>query len=88
MSGSIVKVFPEWGRMEDIQQFVANVPENWLRTFMVRHPMQIRKLGTSRNSTLLFNARAVLAALDAGEGTGTEELMPRRDGIEARQEAV
>ena len=83
MSGTVVKAFPEWGRMEDIQQFVANVPENWLRSFMVRHPMQIRKLGTSRNSTLLFNARAVLAALDAGEGMGAEESAPGRE-----QEAV
>lgn len=69
MSFTIVKAFPEWARMEDVQQFVANVPENWLRSFMVRHPTDVRKLGTSRNSTLLFNSRAVLAAMDAGEGT-------------------
>lgn len=56
-----------WGRMEDIQRDVANVPENWLRAFMVRHPADIRKFGDSRNSTLLFRSSAVLAAVEAGE---------------------
>ena len=45
-----------WGRAEDIQSDVAHVPENWLRTFSVRHPGDIRKFGNSRNSTLLFRS--------------------------------
>ena len=56
-----------WGRIDDIQEQVAHVPENWLRTFMVRHPADVRKFGTSRNSTLLFRSAAVLAAVEAGE---------------------
>ena len=36
-----------WGRAEDIQSDVAHVPENWLRTFSVRHPGDIRKFGNS-----------------------------------------
>ena len=68
-----------WGRMEDIRDKVANVPENWLRTFMVRHPGDIRKFGTSRNSTLLFRASAVLAAVEAGELSDIE----RPDGVVA-----
>jgi hypothetical protein len=69
-----------WGRMEDIQREVAHVPENWLRTFMVRHPADIRKFGSSRNSTLLFRSDAVLAAVEAGE---TSEEFIKPTGTEA-----
>ena len=65
-----------WGRIEDIQKQVAHVPENWLRTFMVRHPADIRKFGTSRNSTLLFRSGAVLAAVEAGELSENAESAP------------
>lgn len=56
-----------WGRADDIQREVAHVPENWLRTFAVRHPADIRKFGNSRNSTLLFRSAAIIAAVEAGE---------------------
>lgn len=69
-----------WGRMEDIQRDVAHVPENWLRTFMVRHPGDVRKFGTSRNSTLLFRSEAVLAAVEAGE---TSDVFEKPTGTEA-----
>ena len=68
-----------WGRAEDIQREVAHVPENWLRTFVLRHPADIRKFGTSRNSTLLFRSEAVLAAVEAGE-TSEEFSKPTRTG--------
>lgn len=63
-----------WGRAVDIQREVAHVPENWLRTFMVRHPADVRKFGSSRNSTLLYRSDAVLAAVEAGETS--EEVKP------------
>lgn len=69
-----------WGRAEDIQREVAHVPENWLRTFVLRHPADIRKFGTSRNSTLLFRSEAVLAAVEAGE---TSEEFSKPTGTEA-----
>ena len=69
-----------WGRMQDIQREVANVPENWLRTFQVRHPADVRKFGTSRNSTLLFRSEAVLAAVEAGE---TSDAFEKPTGTEA-----
>lgn len=56
-----------WGRRDDIQREVANVPDGWLTMFGIRHPSDIRKLGTSRNSTLLFRTEAILAAVEAGE---------------------
>lgn len=62
-----------WGRAEDIQSDVAHVPENWLRTFSVRHPGDIRKFGNSRNSTLLFRSSAILAAVEAGETSEAEK---------------
>ena len=71
-----------WGRVEDIKREVANVPENWLRTFMVKHPADIRKFGTSRNSTLLFRSDAVLAAVEAGELSELEEAQ-KKTGTEA-----
>ena len=63
-----------WGRADDIQREVAHVPEHWLSAFMVRHPGDVRKFGTSRNSTLLFRSDAVLAAVEAGETS--EPLTP------------
>lgn len=71
-----------WGRVEDIKREVANVPENWLRTFMVRHPADIRKFGGSRNSTLLFRSDAILAAVEAGELSEFEESQ-KKTGTEA-----
>ena len=71
-----------WGRVEDIKREVANVPDNWLRTFMVKHPADIRKFGTSRNSTLLFRSDAVLAAVEAGELSELEEAQ-KKTGTEA-----
>ena len=62
-----------WGRAEDIQSDVAHGPENWLRTFSVRHPGDIRKFGNSRNSTLLFRSSAILAAVEAGETSEAEK---------------
>ena len=72
-----------WGRMDDIQRDVAHVPENWLRTFSVRHPDDVRKFGTSRNSTLLFRSSAILAAVEAGETSEVE-----KQGEAKRQEGA
>jgi hypothetical protein len=69
-----------WGRVEDIKREVANVPENWLRMFMIRHPADVRKFGSSRNSTLLFRSEAILAAVEAGE---TSEEFSKPTGTEA-----
>lgn len=69
-----------WGRVEDIKREVANVPENWLRMFMIRHPADVRKFGSSRNSTLLFRSEAILAAVEAGE---TSEEFIKPTGTEA-----
>jgi len=71
-----------WGRAGDIQREVANVPDNWLRTFMGRHPADVRKFGSSRNSTLLFRSDAVLAAVEAGELSESDESQ-KKTGTEA-----
>lgn len=56
-----------WGRKEDIQGVVANVPDNWLIRFAANRPNDTRKFGDSRNATLLFRSAGVLEAVEAGE---------------------
>lgn len=56
-----------WGRADDIQREVAHVPDNWLVTFRVRHPADVRKFGNSRNSTTLYRSQAILDAVENGE---------------------
>ena len=67
-----------WGRMRDIQEQVANVPDKWLVAFATVHGSDIRKFGKSRNSTLLYRSAAVLAAVENGETY--ERKDPEADG--------
>ena len=53
-----------WGKKSDIRQQVANVPENWLDTFAVKQPNDIRKFGSAQNSTLLYRSSAILEAVE------------------------
>ena len=53
-----------WGKKSDIRQQVANVPENWLDTFAVKQPNDIRKFGSAQNSTLLYRSAAILEAVE------------------------
>lgn len=53
-----------WGKKGDIRQQVANVPENWLDTFAVKQPNDIRKFGSAQNSTLLYRSSAILEAVE------------------------
>lgn len=62
-----------WGRMRDIQEQVANVPDKWLVAFAAVHGSDVRKFGPSRNSTLLYRSAAVLAAVEAGEIYGAQD---------------
>jgi hypothetical protein len=56
-----------WGRAEDIQREVANVPINWLYRFAAARPKDIRKLGEAQGSTLLFRSAGILEAIENGE---------------------
>ena len=56
-----------WASMKSIRAEVADVPENWLLRFATKRPGDIRKMGDSVNSTLLFRSAAVLDAIEAGE---------------------
>jgi len=52
-----------WKRKDGIKQY-ADVPDNFLRTFAKKHPESVRKFGTAKNATLLYNVAAVLAAIN------------------------
>jgi hypothetical protein len=56
-----------WGRAEDIQREVANVPMNWLYRFAAKRPRDTRKLGEAQGSTLLFRSAGILEAIENGE---------------------
>jgi len=59
-----------WGRKNDIQANVANVPDKWLARFAVERPQDVRKLGSSGNSTLLFRSTGVIDAVEKGQFFG------------------
>lgn len=58
----------EWASRDAILSEIADVPENWLRAFAVRHPMDCRKFAATRNGSMMYRVDAVLAAIEAGEG--------------------
>lgn len=67
----------EWASKAAIMQEVADVPENWLRAFAVRHPNDCRKFSTTRNGSMLYRVDAVLKAVEDGEGMPNEGLVER-----------
>ena len=58
----------DWASKDAIMQEVADVPENWLRAFAVRHPNDCRKFAATRNGSMMYRVEAVLKAIEDGEG--------------------
>lgn len=70
----------EWASKDALIAEVADVPENWLRGFAIRHPLDCRKFAAKRNGSMMYRVAAVLAAIEDGES------MPNA-GIAARDES-
>lgn len=70
----------EWASKDALIAEVADVPENWLRGFAIRHPLDCRKFAAKRNGSMMYRVAAVLAAIEDGES------MPNA-GIVARDES-
>lgn len=67
----------EWASKDAILQEVADVPENWLRAFAVRHPNDCRKFNAKRNGSMMYRVDAVLKAIEDGEGMPNDGIMTR-----------
>ena len=67
----------EWASRDAILSEVADVPENWLRAFAVRHPMDCRKFATTRNGSMMYRVDAVLQAIEDGEAMPNEGIVER-----------
>lgn len=67
----------EWASKDAIMQEVADVPENWLRAFAMRHPMDCRKFSATRNGSMMYRVDAVLKAVEDGEGMPNEGIIER-----------
>lgn len=69
----------DWASKDAIMSEVADVPENWLRAFAIRHPKDCRKFAASRNGSMLYRVEAVLAAIEIGEAMPNEGIVERQD---------
>lgn len=84
----------EWASKDAIMSEVADVPENWLRAFAVRHPLDCRKFATTRNGSMMFRVEAVLQAIESGEGMPNDGIIKRDENgaavyqDDARKEAA
>ena len=84
----------EWASKDAIVSEVADVPENWLRAFAVRHPLDCRKFATTRNGSMMFRVEAVLQAIESGEGMPNDGIIKRDENgaavyqDDARKEAA
>ena len=84
----------EWASKDAIMSEVADVPENWLRAFAVRHPLDCRKFATTRNGSMMFRVEAVLQAIEDGEGMPNDGIIKRDENgaavyqDDARKEAA
>ena len=56
-----------WATMDGIISEIAEVPENWIKSFGVNHPEDFRKFGDAKNSRTLYRVEAVLNAIEHGE---------------------
>ena len=65
----------EWASKEKIREEVADVPENWLRGFAVRHPRDFRKFAAKRNGSAMYRVSAVLKAIEDGEGMPNDGIV-------------
>ena len=69
----------DWASKDAIMSEVADVPENWLRAFAIRHPKDCRKFAATRNGSLLYRVEAVLAAIENGEAMPNEGIVERSE---------
>lgn len=67
----------DWASKDAIMSEVADVPENWLRAFAIRHPKDCRKFAATRNGSMLYRVEAVLAAIENGEAMPNEGIVER-----------
>lgn len=56
-----------WATMDGIIEEIAEVPENWIKSFGVHHPEDFRKFGDAKNSRTVYRVQAVLDAIENGE---------------------
>lgn len=56
-----------WATMGGIIAEVAEVPENWIKSFGAHHPGDFRKFGDAKNSRTVYRVAAVLEAIENGE---------------------
>lgn len=66
-----------WASKDAIQEEIADVPENWLKGFALKHPLDIRKFAAKRNGTLLYRVAAVIAAIEDGEAMPNAGIVAR-----------
>lgn len=78
----------EWASKDAIRTEVADVPENWLRGFALRHPKDCRKFAATRNGSMMYRVSAVLEAIENGEAMPDAGIVDRgtTDG-QARQDS-
>ena len=69
----------DWASKDAIMSEVADVPENWLRAFAIRHPKDCRKFAATRNGSMLYRVEAVLAAIENGEAMPNEGIVERSE---------
>lgn len=67
----------EWASKDALIAEVADVPENWLRGFAIRHPLDCRKFAAKRNGSMMYRVAAVLAALEDGESMPNAGIVSR-----------
>lgn len=74
----------DWASKDAIMSEVADVPENWLRAFAIRHPKDCRKFAATRNGSMLYRVEAVLAAIENGEAMPNEGIVERQEKVEVQ----
>lgn len=57
-----------WASYKVLKANVADVPENWIRSFAASHPYDCRKFASIRNGSMLYRVAAVLNAIEEGWG--------------------
>ena len=67
----------DWASKDAIMSEVADVPENWLRGFAVRHPADCRKFAATRNGSMMYRVEAVLKAIEDGEAMPNAGIVDR-----------
>lgn len=56
-----------WASKKAVRSEVADVPFNWIDSWIAAHPSDVRRMGTADNATIVIRVDSLLKSIEDGE---------------------